>query len=80
VDQVAIYAYQIANSFAILILISLGLAVIFGMMRVINLAQGEFLMMGAYFCTIITNAGVNLWLSFIIAAVAASSKLSWAIT
>lgn len=69
-DQVAIYAYQIGFSFAILILISLGLAVIFGMMRVINLAQGEFLMMGAYFCTLVTNAGVNLWLSFIIAGIA----------
>ena len=29
-------------------LISLGLAVIFGMMRVINLAHGEFLMLGGY--------------------------------
>ena len=33
---------------ATLVLISLGLAVIFGMMRVINLAHGEFLMLGGY--------------------------------
>ena len=44
--------YLIVFSIAILILISLGLAVIFGMMRVINLAQGEFIMLGAYVCVL----------------------------
>jgi branched-chain amino acid transport system permease protein len=44
------YVYLIGYSFAIFVLISLGLAVIFGMMRVINLAQGEFIMLGAYVC------------------------------
>jgi urea transport system permease protein len=33
---------------AILLIISLGLAVIFGVMRVINMAHGEFIMAGAY--------------------------------
>jgi len=70
VEQVAIYAYQIGFSFSIFILISLGLAVIFGMMRVINLAQGEFLMLGAYFCTFAAQAGLSLWLSFLVAAIA----------
>lgn len=69
-DDVAIYAFQIGFAFAIFILISLGLAVIFGMMRVINLAQGEFLMLGAYFCTLINKAGVNLWVAFFLAALA----------
>ena len=36
------------NAIASLALISLGLAVIFGMMRVINFAHGELLMLGAY--------------------------------
>ena len=67
-EQIAIYAFQIGFSFAIFILISLGLAVIFGMMRVINLAQGEFLMLGAYVSTIAAKAGVNIWISFILAA------------
>ena len=62
--------FQIGFSFSIFILISLGLAVIFGMMRVINLAQGEFLMLGAYFCTLCSHAGINLWLSFILSALA----------
>ncbi len=69
-DQVANYLFQIGFSFSIFILISLGLAVIFGMMRVINLAQGEFLMLGAYFCTLCSHAGINLWLSFILSALA----------
>jgi branched-subunit amino acid ABC-type transport system permease component len=62
-QDVAIYAYQILFSLAILILISLGLAIIFGMMRVINLAQGEFIMLGAYMCLVITQAGVSFWLA-----------------
>ena len=57
-QQVAIYAYQIGISFSIFILISLGLAVIFGMMRVINLAQGEFLMLGAYVGTYAAKQGL----------------------
>jgi branched-chain amino acid transport system permease protein len=44
--------------------------VIFGMMRVINLAQGEFLMLGAYACTFANRAGLSLWLSFLAAALA----------
>ena len=69
-DQVANYLFQIGFSFSIFILISLGLAVIFGMMKVINLAQGEFIMLGAYFCTLCAQAGIPLWLSFILAALA----------
>jgi urea transport system permease protein len=40
--------YQFGDSFAYLVLAALGLAVIFGMMGVINLAHGEFIMCGAY--------------------------------
>lgn len=56
--------YVIAN----LTLISLGLAIIFGMMRVINLAHGEFIMLGGYTVVIATNAGVNIWISMLILA------------
>ncbi len=69
-EQAAIQAYLIGVSFSIFILVSLGLAVIFGMMRVINLAQGEFLMLGAFVCTFANQAGLNLWLSFLAAALA----------
>ncbi len=64
------YLYLIGYSFAIFVLISLGLAVIFGMMRVINLAQGEFIMLGAYACVEATKAGLPLWLAIIAAGLA----------
>jgi branched-subunit amino acid ABC-type transport system permease component len=70
VQQIAIYAYQIGISFSIFILISLGLAVIFGMMRVINLAQGEFLMLGAYVGTLAAKQGLPLWLAIPVAGLA----------
>src|SRR5206468_3346045 len=47
-DLVAVTAFGILYTIATLILLALGLAVIFGMMGVINLAQAEFLMVGAY--------------------------------
>jgi branched-chain amino acid transport system permease protein len=46
-DVAAITIIQIVNTVAMLALMSVGLAIIFGMMRVINLAHGEFLMLGA---------------------------------
>lgn len=64
------YAYLILFSIGLFVLISLGLAVIFGLMRVINLAQGEFIMLGAYVCALSSNRGVPLWLAFLLAALA----------
>jgi urea transport system permease protein len=69
-EQAIIVAYQAAYAISFLILISLGLAVIFGMMRVINLAQGEFMMLGAYCCNFAVKHGVTLWASFALAALA----------
>src|ERR1700716_685117 len=42
------FFYQCGDAFAFLVLAACGLAVIFGMMGVINLAHGEFIMCGAY--------------------------------
>ncbi len=64
-QPILIYAYQIAFAISIFVLISLGLAVIFGMMKVINLAHGEFIMLGAMGCTLISGLGLPLWLSVI---------------
>jgi branched-chain amino acid transport system permease protein len=54
---------SIALSIAILALVSLGLAVMFGMMGIINLAHGEFLMCGAYVTLSLTRSDVPLWLA-----------------
>jgi branched-subunit amino acid ABC-type transport system permease component len=59
---------QTLSAIATLVLISLGLAVIFGMMRVINLAHGEFLMLGGYAAILSHQAGLNVWLAMLVAA------------
>lgn len=58
-----------ATLVAILILISVGLAIIFGVMGVINLAHGEFFILGAYTVIAADALGVNAWLGIALAPV-----------
>lgn len=67
-DLALILAIEILYGVASLVLISAGLAVIFGMMRVINLAHGEFLMLGGYATIVGVNAGLNVYVSMLILA------------
>jgi branched-chain amino acid transport system permease protein len=64
----AIATIQILNTIASLALISLGLAVIFGMMRVMNFAHGELLMLGAYSVQFANAYGVNIWIAMFVVA------------
>ncbi|GAA0292198.1 urea ABC transporter, permease protein UrtB [Halarchaeum salinum] len=52
--------FQFADNFAFVVLAAVGLAIIFGMMGVINLGHGEFIMIGAYGTTLSANAGAPL--------------------
>lgn len=52
--------YQFGDAFAFLVISCAGLAVIFGMMGVINLAHGEFIMCGAYVTAAAARAGLPL--------------------
>ena len=67
-DLALVLLLQVLSTVASLVLISLGLAVIFGMMRVINLAHGEFLMLGGYSAILAYNHGVPLWPAMLLVA------------
>ncbi len=67
-DYAAVVAVEIFYAVAVLVLISAGLAVIFGMMRVINLAHGEFLTLGGYAAIVSNKAGVNIYVSMLVMA------------
>ena len=64
----ALIGFNVLNNIAALVLLSVGLGVIFGMMKIINLAHGEFLMLGAYATVIATNAGLNLFVAMLVVA------------
>jgi branched-chain amino acid transport system permease protein len=52
-------------------LLSLGLAVIFGLLRVVNFAHGAFYMLGAFAAYIgLTSFGINYWLLLVLAPLA----------
>lgn len=58
------------NAVLILMLVALGLAIVFGLMNVINLAHGDFLMLGAYVVLAMGNAGLPFWVGLVLAPVA----------
>jgi len=64
--------FQFVNSFPRIVLAAAGLAIIFGIMGVINLAHGEFIMVGAYGTTLSANAGLPLPLAMVVGVVAAA--------
>jgi branched-subunit amino acid ABC-type transport system permease component len=68
VDLVALLAIQVVYAIASLALMSVGLAIIFGMMKVINLAHGEFLMLGGYAAIEANRFGLSIWVAMLIVA------------
>jgi len=70
-DLALVVVIQVLYGIASLVIVSAGLAVIFGMMKVINLAHGEFLMLGGYSVVMAVQFGINLWIAiFIVAPIA----------
>jgi branched-subunit amino acid ABC-type transport system permease component len=59
---------EFTYAFASLVLVSLGLAVIFGMMRIINLAHGEFIVLGSYAAIFAGRAGLSTWIACLVVA------------
>jgi branched-chain amino acid transport system permease protein len=63
--------YQMGDAFAFLVLAACGLAIVFGMMGVINLAHGELIMCGAYVTVSVAHMGVPLPLAILSGGLAA---------
>lgn len=78
-DYAAAVVLQLLTGIAMLVLISAGLAVIFGMMRVINLAHGEFLMLGGYAAILAEAQGINLWIAMLVVAPAVVGAIGWVV-
>ena len=69
IDQLLNLIVNILSSISVLVIVSLSLAVIFGMMRIINLAHGEFIMLGAFTVLAGQRAGLNIWAAMLLAPV-----------
>ena len=68
IDYLLVVLLSSLTSASVLIIATLGLAVIFGLMGVVNLAHGEFIMFGAYTALVVTRSGVPFPIAVIVAA------------
>ncbi len=64
-DTIVFQAMNSATLISILFLVSLGLVITFGLMGIINLAHGEFFMLGAYVVVVGNELGLPLVFSLI---------------
>lgn len=65
--------YQFGDAFSFLVISCAGLAVIFGMMGIINLAHGEFIMCGAYVTVAAARMGAPLPVAILAGALVAGA-------
>lgn len=70
-DQLILLSLNTLTGIALLVIMSLGIAVTVGMMGVINLAHGELVMVGAYTVLVLTQQGLPLLLAMLAAPVVA---------
>lgn len=67
-DIIFLQGLNTALIIAVLVLVTIGLGIIYGLMDVINLAHGDFLMLGAYGVVIGNMLGLNQWLGVLLGA------------
>lgn len=67
-DQALLVSIDLAYAICSLLLVSSGLALIFGLMRVINLAHGEFVVLGGYTTIVAMQHGVPIWIAMFVLA------------
>jgi branched-chain amino acid transport system permease protein/urea transport system permease protein len=75
-EMLPLYAMNLIYTIATLGLVVLGLAVVFGFLGVMNMAHGEFVMIGAYSALVVQQAGFSPLLAIPL-AIAACAVLGW---
>jgi urea ABC transporter permease protein UrtB len=75
---IVLHLLNIAYELATLLLTTLGLAVVFGLLGVMNMAHGEFVMLGAYSVVTVQQWGWPLYTAFPV-AVAVCGSLGYAV-
>lgn len=66
-DQALLLALDATNFVLAIVLVAMGLMIIFGLMRVINMAHGELFLLGAYCVVAVERAGGSFWLALLLA-------------
>jgi len=61
------FALNAMTLISILLIVSMGMAIIFGLMNVINLAHGEFITIGAFVFVLVQSFGGNFWIALVVA-------------
>lgn len=77
-DLVATIILNSLTLISILMLVALGLAVIFGLMGVINMSHGDFVTVGAFSVAIVQSFGGNFWLALVMAPLLGAA-FGWAV-
>src|SRR5712692_452838 len=71
---------DVVTTAGVLYLVAVGLLIVYGVLKIINLAHGAFLAVGAYAAVITTHLGWNPWTSFLLApviGVAIAAVVEW---
>lgn len=75
--DVIYFIYQFLVSSSFLILAAIGMAIIYGMMDITNMAQGEFMMIGAYTTVLLVNRGNCPFVIAVLAGTVMTTSLGW---
>ncbi|MES2532950.1 MAG: branched-chain amino acid ABC transporter permease [Pseudomonadota bacterium] len=77
-DTLLLHILNIVYQLSTLAMITLGLAVVFGLLGVLNMAHGEFVMLGAYSVVFVQDQGLPL-VTAVPVAVAVCGAIGWAV-
>jgi branched-chain amino acid transport system permease protein len=67
------FLQQVVNGLSvgsIYVLVAIGVTLVFGVARLVNFAQGQFLILGSYLAFVLVSAGMSFWVAILPVAVA----------